>query len=88
MANVSEAADQLRELVQNWADANDLDQTLEDLHEWPRAMQEALHNYAENLRENTNLGEHIPDVIEEAGADMQGIADKLKETIQYGVQQN
>jgi len=88
VANVTEAADEIQTMIQDWIDANDLDQTLEDLHQIPRAIQEAFSHYAEQLRESTNLKESIPDAIEEAGAAMNGIAEGLREAIQYGVQQN
>lgn len=88
MANVREAADEIQGMIQNWIDANDLDQTLEDLHEIPRAIQAAFSNYAEQLRESTNLKEGIPEAIAQAGAQMNGIADGLQETIQYGVQRS
>ena len=87
MANVAEAADEIQTMIQNWIDANDLDQTLEDLHQIPRAIQEAFSHYAEQLRESTNLAERLPDAIEEAGAQMSGIADSLQEAIRFGVQQ-
>lgn len=88
MANVHEAADQIKEMVQEWIDANDLDQTLEDLHEIPRAIEDAFSNYAEKLREDTNLGDHISEAVAEAASDMAGVADKLHEAIDFGVQRN
>jgi hypothetical protein len=86
MADVQGASDQIKELVQDWIDANDLDETLENLHYFPRAMEEAFSNFAEKLREDTQLGEHIPEAVAEAGSDMNGIADKLQQAIDYGVQ--
>lgn len=88
MSDVHSAADGIKETVLEWTDANDLDTTLEDFHELPRALEDAMHDYAQRLRENTNLSDHIPEAIEEAASQMAGIADHLKEAIQYGVQQN
>jgi methyl-accepting chemotaxis protein len=88
MADVHAASDEIKSLVNEWTDANDLDQTLEDLHYIPRAVQEALAHYAEQLRESTQLAPHIADAVEEAASGMAGIADSLQEQIRYGVQQN
>lgn len=88
MANVHEAADGIKEMILQWIDANDLDQTLEDLHEIPRAVQEAFRQYSDRLRDDTNLSERIPEAIAEASAAMSGIADQLRETISFGVQRS
>lgn len=88
MANVHDAADEIKQMIQNWMDANDLDQTLEDLHEIPRAIQDAFSRYADKLREDTHLQASIPDAVDEAAAAMAGIGDELQHEIQYGVQRN
>lgn len=88
MANVREAADQIQEMIQDWIDANDLDETLEDAHQIPRAVQAAFANYAEKLREDTNLGEHIPEAFAEAADGMSGLADALHEKTTFGVQRS
>ena len=88
MADVHEAADQIKDMITQWIDANDLDQTLEDLHEIPRAVQEAFGHYAERLREDTNVKESIPEAVAEASASMSGIADQLQEAIGFGVQRS
>lgn len=88
MANVADAAQEIKQTIVQWMDANDLDQTLEDLHEIPRAIQDAFLQYADQLRDNTNLAERIPEAISEAGSSMAGIADELQQTIRFGVQQS
>jgi hypothetical protein len=88
VANVTEAADQIKEMIQEWIDANDLDETLEGAHEIPRAVQEAFASYAERLREDTNLAEHIPEAFAQAAADIQGVADALHEKTTFGVQRS
>ena len=88
VANVHDAADQISEMIRNWMDANDLDQTLEDLHEIPRAIEGAFSRYAEQLSEDTNLKESIPEAVREAAAAMAGIADELQQEIRFGVQQS
>lgn len=88
MADVSGAADDIRSMVQNWFDANDLDQTLENLHEFPRAIQEAFSALADQLRENSNLAERIPDAVQEAAGQMTGIAESLQEALGFGVQRS
>ena len=88
MANVIEAADQVRQTIGQWMDANDLDSTLEDLHEFPRAVQETFSHLAEQLREHTNLKEGISEAVMEAANGMAGIADSLREAIGFGVQRS
>ena len=88
MANVREAADQIQEMIQDWIDANDLDETLEDAHEIPRAVQAAFSAYAEKLREDTNLAEQIPEAFAEAADSMAGVADALHEKTTFGVQRS
>ena len=88
MAQVGDAAEDIRNTIQGWADANDWDETLEQLHEVPRSIQDAFARYAELLRENTHIDRKIPDVIAEAASDMAGIADKLQETITFGAQRS
>lgn len=88
MADVHSAADDIKGMIRQWIDANDLDKTLEDLHYVPRAIQEAFRDYAERLREDTHLTERIPEAIAEAAAAMAGIADQLQETISFGVQRS
>jgi hypothetical protein len=75
-------------MITNWLDANDLDETLENLHEFPRAMQAAFHQYSEQLREHTNLAERIPEAVAEASGRMSGIADELQQAITFGVQRS
>lgn len=88
MADVHSATDDIRNTVQNWMDANDLDQTLEDLHHIPRSVQVMFREFAEKLREDTNLDPRIAEAVDEAGAQMQGIADGLQEEIGFGVQRS
>lgn len=88
MADVHSAADEIRGMIQNWIDANDLDETLEHAHEFPRAVQDSFSHYAEQLRENTNLDRRIADAFDEAASAMAGIADQLHEQTTFGVQQS
>lgn len=88
MADVKDAVDDIQGTVQNWMDANDLDQTLEGLHEIPRGVQAMFSNFAERLREDTHLDPDLAEAVAEAGAQMNGIADMLEERIGFGVQRN
>lgn len=88
MARVGDAADDIRNAIVGWADANDWDETLEHLHEIPRAIQEAFSQYAELLRENTNLKDSIPEAVADAASAMAGIADNLRQEIQFGAQRS
>lgn len=88
MADVHAVADEIQGLIQEWVDANDLDQTLEGLHEIPRAIQSAFGHLAEQLRENANLAERIPESIMEEAGNMGGSADRLREAIGFGVQRS
>lgn len=88
MADVQAAADEIEGMIRQWMDANDLDETLEGLHEIPRAFQKALAHLSEELSENTNLADRIPEAVAEAGARMTGIADELQSQLTFGVQRS
>jgi len=88
MADVHSAADQIREMISGWFDANDLDETVEHAHELPRALEGEFAFFAEKLRENTNLDPRIADAFAEAASSMAGIADALHEKTTFGVQQS
>lgn len=88
MARVGDAADDIKGAIVSWADANDWDETLEHLHEIPRAIQEAFGQYADQLRDNTNLKDSIPDAVAEAASRMAGIADDLQQEIRFGAQRS
>jgi methyl-accepting chemotaxis protein len=88
MADVHAAADEIKGMIRQWFDANDLDQTLEGLHEIPRAVQESFKQLADELSENTNLSDRIHEAVAEAGARMTGIADELESQLTFGVQRS
>lgn len=88
MAQVGDAAEDIKSTIIGWADANDWDETLEHLHEIPRAIQEAFSQYADRLREDTNLKDSIPEAVDDAASRMAGIADHLQQEIQFGAQRS
>ena len=88
MADVNAVSEEIRNTIHDWADANDLDTTVEGAHELPRAVQEEFAAFAERLRENTNLDTRIAEAFDEAASGMAGIADSLHEQTTFGVQQS
>ena len=88
MADVNAVSDEIRNTIHDWADANDLDTTVEGAHELPRAVQEEFAAFAERLRENTNLDPRIADAFDEAASAMAGVADNLHKQTTFGVQQS
>jgi GTP cyclohydrolase I len=88
MADVQAAADEIEGMVRQWMDANDLDETLEGLHQIPRAVQKAFNHLAEKLSEDTNLADRVHEAVAEAGTRMTGIADELQDQLTFGVQRS
>jgi hypothetical protein len=78
-------ADQIREMrARDFADPQDVHDSLSGLHELVRALQEVLHDYGERFDE-TGVHPRYGEATREAAAGMNGIADQLEGVTSGGV---
>ena len=80
-------ADEIREQGnRDFADPQDVHDTLTGMHEIVRALQETLHGMSEKLAES-GVHPRYAEAAEEASAGMTGIADELEAVTAGGVMQ-
>lgn len=78
-------ADQIREMGgAEFADPQDVHDTLAGMHELVQAMQDTLNGWGLSLAE-TGTHPVYAETVHEASSDMAGIADKLESVISGGV---
>ena len=83
--DTKEMGDQIREQGgRDFADPQDVHDTLTGLHEIVAAMQETLQQISERLSE-TGVHPAYVDATEEAASQMSGIADELEQVTAGGV---